>query len=322
MLEDLPALGQQFCWPLFRLLLGLGCGLLLANLLEALRWSRQLAHWAFPLAKLAHLSPVAASAFALAFVSPAAANGLLSEKHQAGCLDKTELMLANLFNGLPAYLSHTPTLFLLTWPVLGSAAGIYVGLTLLAALLRTGFTIGLGRLLLPTSSMPAEAKAAKEIEPFGSRLKIALRKAWQRFCKRMPKLVFFTVPIYLLMFIGQRYGFFAFLEGWLASHLEWLTFLKPQAMSIIVMQLLAEMGATLGAAGAALADGSLTEQEVVLAMLMGNLLATPLRALRHQLPAYAGFYKPALALRLVCANQALRAASMSAVIAIYLRLAG
>lgn len=28
-------------------------------------------------------------------------------------------MLANLFNSFPAYLVHTPTIFLLTWPVLG-----------------------------------------------------------------------------------------------------------------------------------------------------------------------------------------------------------
>ena len=116
-----------------RLLLGLALGLLVANLLEALRWTRHLARLAAPLARAAHLRDVAGASFSLAFVSPAAANGLLSDSHNIGELSNNELMLANLFNSLPAYLVHTPTIFLLTWPVLGMPAVVYVGLTLLAA---------------------------------------------------------------------------------------------------------------------------------------------------------------------------------------------
>jgi len=47
---------------------------------------------------------------------------------------------------------------------------------------------------------------------------------------------------------------------------------------------------------------------VVLALLVGNILSTPMRALRHQLPAYSGLFRPRLALRLILANQTLRAA--------------
>lgn len=303
-----------------RMLSGLALGLLLANILEAMRWTRNLARLAYPLAKLAHLSSTAASAFALAFISPASANALLSEKHSQKAMGKSELMLANLFNGLPSCLSHTPTLFFLTWPVIGSAAITYVGIALIAAFLRTVITILLGRWLLPKNSLANETYQETIVEPFPARLKIALAKAWQRFCKRMPRLILFTAPVYVLMYLGQSHGLFTAAQAWLATHLDWISFLKPQTMGIIVMQLLAEMGATLGACGAALADGSITHKEVVTALLVGNVLATPLRAIRHQLPAYVGFYQPTLALRLVAANQALRALSMIVVIAIYLQI--
>ena len=224
-------------------------------------------------------------------------------------------MLANLFNSLPAYLVHTPTIFLLTWPVLGWPALVYVGLTLLAAIGRTGFTVLLARRVLPVPPRGCMACPTDEAPPtdWGA----ALRKAWRRFLRRLPKLVYFTAPIYVLMFLLQRYGFFDLAEQWLAEHMGWLGFLKPQAMGIIVLHLAAELGAALGAAGSVLHAGGLSARDVVLALMVGNILSTPMRAVRHQFPSYAGFFRPALALRLILANQGLRAASMALVTVFY-----
>ena len=308
---SLATLWHSLGWPLLRLLLGLAFGLLVANLLEALRWTRHLARLAAPLARAAHLRDVAGASFSLAFVSPAAANGLLSDSHNIGELSNNELMLANLFNSLPAYLVHTPTIFLLTWPVLGTPALVYVALTLVAAAGRTGFTILLSRRILPPP--PPGCIACKNLKEQGTSWGDALRKAWQRFLRRLPKLVYFTVPIYVLMFYLQRYGYFALAEVWLADHMSWLSFLKPQAMGIIVLHLAAELGAALGSAGSVLQTGGLSPRDVVLALMVGNILSTPMRAIRHQFPSYSGFFRPALALRLILANQGLRAASMTVV---------
>ena len=303
-------------WPLCRLLLGMAFGLLIANVLEALRWTRHLARLSAPLARAAHLREVAGAAFALAFVSPAGANGLLSESHRRGELDRRELMLANLFNSLPAYLVHTPTIFLLTWPVLGFPAVVYVGLTLAAAVLRTAFTVALSRRLLPPAPVSAPAR---EPETPGGRAVWgeALRKAWRRFLRRLPRLVLFTVPVYSLMYLLQRYGAFAAAEAWLGRHMDWLPVVRPQALGIILLHLAAELGAALGAAGSALQAGGLAPEDVVMALMVGNILSTPMRAIRHQLPAYAGFFRPKLALRLILANQGLRALSMALMAAVY-----
>ena len=52
--------------------------------------------------------------------------------------------------------------------------------------------------------------------------------------------------------------------------------------------------------------------EVVLALLAGNVLASPLRALRHQYPYLAGIFKPALAAELIVWSQSFRALSIIA----------
>ena len=199
--------------------------------------------------------------------------------------------------------------------MLGWPAVVYVGLTLLAAVGRTGLTIAFSRRLLPAPPQGCLACTAAADGETGWRA--AARKAWKRFRRRVPKLVCFTVPVYIIMYLLQRYGLFTAAEEWLAMHMEWLAFLKPQAMGIIVLHLAAELGAALGAAGSVLQTGGLEARDVVLALMVGNILSTPMRAIRHQLPAYAGFYRPALALRLILANQGLRAVSMAVVTLLY-----
>lgn len=326
-MPDLAALWNGLIWPLTRMVLGLAAGLLLANILEALHWTQGLARFCHPIARAAHMGETASAAFALAFVSPAGANGLLAEQYRQKAMSFRELMLANLFNSLPAYMLHTPTIFLLTWPVLGWPAVVYVGLTLCAAVLRTGGTLVAGRYLLPERNTPSEPAlhsekkiAAANSETQHGTLRTAtspFAKAWKRFVRRLPKLVFFSVPVYLAMYALHVYGAFAALEAWLAAQTEWLVFLKPQAVGIVALHMAAELGAALGAAGSVLATGALDARDVVLALMVGNILSTPMRAVRHQLPAYAGFYAPRLGLVLVLANQGLRAASMALVTLCY-----
>ncbi len=313
-MEDVLSLWDALIWPMLRLLMGLSIGLLIANLIEGLRWTRHLARIAAPLSNAAHLKDVAGAAFSTAFFSPATANSLLAESFEKGELTKKELILSNLFNSLPSYLTHTPSIFFLTWPVLGFPAVIYVGLTLIAAAARTIFTIIIARFLL---AAPPEGCVTCLLDDERTTWQEIWKKAFKRFKKRVPRLLYFTVPIYILMYFLQRGGFFATAEIWLSEHVEWLSFLKPQAMGIIVLHLAAELGAALSAAGSIFNSGALTAKEIVLALLVGNILSTPMRAIRHQFPSYAGFFKPRIALQLIITNQGLRAISMICVTIVY-----
>ncbi|MDL2317437.1 hypothetical protein LJC59_10290, partial [Desulfovibrio sp. OttesenSCG-928-A18] len=305
---DIQSLYSGLLLPLLRLVLTMCIGLLLASLLESLHWTRFVAKLAKPLARAGRLGDVAAASFALAFFSPAASNALLAERHATGELSKKELIFANLFNSSPTFLVHLPTLFSLAYAFLGTRAFVYVGLSFLAAALRTGATIMAGRLLLPARP-PSEVKTEERHRKrplWRETMSITLR----RFKKRIGKLLIFTVPIYCVFFILAQSGVFKAAEAWLAAHAGVLSFLNPQAISIIALYLVSESGAAMSAAASLANAGTLGPHEIILALLTGNILSTPMRAIRHQFPSYAGYFNPALAALLVIMNQICRAASL------------
>jgi hypothetical protein len=143
-----------------------------------------------------------------------------------------------------------------------------------------------------------------------SNLSEALHKAWLRFQKRIKKILLITIPIYTAVFLLNRFGLFALLEEWLARHVSSLSWLHPESLGLIALQLTAEISAGLAAAGALLDNGSLEARQVVVALLAGNVLSSPMRAVRHQFPFYAGIFQPKLAVELITYNQIFRTCSI------------
>jgi len=307
----LPVLWHGLAVPLSRLLLSVSVGLFIGTLIEALHWTSAVAKIAQPLVRLGRLKDVAGASFSLAFFSGAAANAMLAEAHEKGEMTRREVMLSNLFNSLPTYFLHLPTLFFIAAPFIGPAAGLYVGLTILAALLRTLGIVLLGRLTLPP--LPEGCVACLLAGDPKWDWRAALDKTWRRFKRRLPRMVTYTIPIYVAFFFLKRWGVFDVLEAYMAEHMAFLAWLPPQAMGIIAFHMAAETTAGYAAAGALVATGGLTLKELVLALLVGNILSSPVRAVRHQFPYYAGIFKPGLAMNLILSNQALRVASLALV---------
>ncbi len=316
-LFSLPVLWGQLVLPLLRLLLFIAIGLLAANLLESLNWTGKIALVARPLIRLGHFTEHVGAAFAMALVSGVAANTMLAEAYERGDIDKKELVLANLFNSLPTYFLHLPTMIVITLPLIKGAAFIYVGITFLAALLRTLTIVGIGRLLLPPPKQRVVLSMAPEKEQDWRQRR---QKIWRRFKKRMKTIALFTVPIYIVIFIMNRLAFFDYLEQRVGSMLDFLPWLSPQAIGIITLHLAAELTAGLAAAGALLQDNILSYREIVFALLIGNILSSPLRAVRHQFPYYAGIFQPKLAVELIVYNQLFRVVSLIIAAACYIAL--
>ena len=304
---DLIYLWDKLFWPLCRLLIFISIGLIIANLLESLNWTRRISSLARPLIRFGHLSEQVGAAFSMAIVSGVAANTMLSEAYEKKQIDRKELILANLFNSLPTYFLHLPTVIVITLPLIRGAALIYVGITFGAALLRTLTIVVLSRIILPKPAIPVELN---EPQPAARDWPALFRKTWKRFKRRMKKIVVFTVPIYILIFIMNRLDFFAALENLLSSHLDFIPFLSPQSIGVIALMVAAELTAGLAAAGALLQEGVMNYNQIVFALLIGNILSSPLRAVRHQLPYYAGIFKPRLALELIVYNQSFRSISL------------
>lgn len=298
---------QTVLLPLVKLVALVSLGLLVGNLIEALHWTRGLARLARPLARLGRLGDVSAASFSVAFVSGVTANTMLAEAYDQGRLTRRELILSNLFNSLPTYFLHLPTMVFIALPILKEAALVYLAITVGAALLRTVSILVVGRFVLSgvatstTLDLPQEQVMT---------WKSVWDKTWKRFQRRIYKIIAITAPIYLAVQAMHKLGFFTVAEQFLAAHLGSLAWLHPQAMGIIVFQLVAEFSAGMAAAGALLDSGSIPVRDIVIALVVGNVLSSPMRAFRHQFPYYAGIYKPVLALELITCSQGFRVASL------------
>ncbi|MBU1248709.1 MAG: hypothetical protein KKB70_08425 [Proteobacteria bacterium] len=295
--------------PLIRLTGYISLGLFVGNLIETLNWTHAMSRVAAPLARMGRLKDIAGASFATAFFSGVTANIMLAEAYEQDKLSTREVVFANLFNSMPTYFLHLPTIFMIAAPFIGYVAAIYVGLTAFAAILRTGFIVLLGHLMLPPipeGCIPCQLQDA----PDGNRFDAALRKTWSRFLQRLPRIMKVTIPIYCLFFFLKHYGIFTWIEESMAAKAQLLVWLPPEAITIVVFHMVSEFTAGLAVAGSLISDGSLTGQQIVLALLAGNILSSPMRAIRHQFPYYAGIFRPALAARLIIYNQLLRATSI------------
>lgn len=66
----------------------------------------------------------------------------------------------------------------------------------------------------------------------------------------------------------------------------------------------------------------LTVDQTVLALVLGNVIATPFRAIRHQLPRYLGIFQMKTGLLLLLGGQILRVGSVAAAAWLYFTLFG
>ncbi|MBU1568405.1 MAG: hypothetical protein KJ630_22610 [Proteobacteria bacterium] len=311
-------LWPQIILPIARIAFFITIGLFIANFIESLNWTHRLAAVVRPLLRMGRLSSVTGASFTIAFVSGVSSNTMLAEAYDKGLMSKTELYLANLFNSLPRFFLHLPTVFFLTAPMIKSGAFLYVGLTFAASLLQTFVVILVGRLTLPASD-GADCVTTPGQTKIGWR--DALAKSFKRLKKRIGKVMLFMIPVYILFFLLNRYGLFTRLEEYIAAKAWFLAWLNPQSLGIVVLHVTTEFSAGLAAASVLLAENSLTTKEVVLALLVGNILSTPIRAVRHQLPYYTGIYSPKLALQLVGVSQVVRALCVVLVAFLYYFLA-
>jgi hypothetical protein len=306
---------QQVLPPLVRLLCFISLGILIGILIENLRWSTFMARLATPLVRLAHLQPLAGASFAMAFFSGITANSMLAEGFAQKKITRKEVIISNLFNSLPMYFLHLPTMAMIAAPLLKQAAPAYIGLTLGAACLRTCIMVIGCRIFLPPLPAGCVTCEMPQHQPFD--LKKIIVTTMARFAKRKQRIALITVPIYVLVFYASDLGLFTRLQAAIATHARILSWFPTEALGVIILQISGEFSAGAAAAGALLENGLISVKAIVLALVVGNILSSPMRAFRHQLPVYAGIFKPGLALQLIAANQCLRIGSLLVVGALY-----
>jgi hypothetical protein len=303
-----PLLGRRLLWPLTRLTGFIALGLVVGQVIEAAGWTRRLGALAGPLFRFSRLGPHCGAAFSTAFFSGVAANGMLLEFYQTEKITRRQLFLANFINQVPVYFLHLPTTVLIVLPMTGRAGAIYFGLTFAALVVRTLLLALYGRLRLPalTPAMvpegPAEKSARERVDAIWTTVRRLLPK-------RILRVIVFVVPIYILVFLVNAAGYFDLARQWMARFVV-SSVLPVESISVVILGFAAEFTSGFAAAGALLEAGVLTVKETALALVIGNVVAFPIRALRHQLPHYMGIFSPRMGTELLLMGQGLRVVSL------------
>lgn len=305
--------------PLLRLMGFIVLGLVAGQVIEVMGWTRKVAVLAGPLFRYSRMGTHCSAAFTTAFISGIAANAMLLEFYEQKKISKLQLFLANYINQFPGFFLHLPTTVFIVLPLTRTAGVLYFVITFLATLFRTLFFLGVGRFFLakPQEQTRPPHEKTGEIASQGNPLgKTVLKTLQRRLPGRVVNILVWVLPIYTLVDILSVNGFFNYLNQTLSAHAV-VNIMPVEALSVVLLSFAAEFTSGFAAAGALMNAGVLSIKQTVTALLLGNVLAFPIRALRHQLPHYMGIFSPKMGLQLLVSGQVFRVFSIIIMGALY-----
>jgi hypothetical protein len=199
-------------------------------------------------------------------------------------------------------------------PLTGWTGGIYFLLTFTAALLRFVLLLLWGHWRM-SGAVEDTGQAEDHFRKGAGHSGI-----WAAIRKKLPlrliSVATYVVPIYIAVSLVSSAGLFDWMRRW-ATHRAAATVVPVEALSLVVLSFAAEFTSGFAAAGALLREGIITIKQAVLALLIGNITAFPIRALRHQLPRLMGIFTPRLGLQILVLGQGFRIVSLVFVGAVF-----
>ncbi|MEE4365211.1 MAG: nucleoside recognition protein [Desulfotignum sp.] len=309
---------NRLLFPLVRLSCFIVMGLVAGQVIEGLGWTRQVAVVARPFFRFSCMGDRCSAAFTTAFFSGAAANAMLADYYDQGKISKIQLFLSNYINQFPAFFLHLPTTVFIVLPLTGMAGALYFLLTFLAVFVRTSIFLLFGRFYLQhTPQLDTGHDSAGPLpEPGKKSLPEIIQGIGHRLPIRLVNIFIWVLPIYTLVFLLHWYGAFDLLNTALSRYVA-VSIMPVESLSVVILSFAAEFTSGFAAAGALMDAGVLTIKQTVLALLLGNILAFPIRALRHQLPRYLGIFSPKIGLQLLLSGQAFRVVSIMLIGTLY-----
>ena len=299
-------LAKKLLFPLSRLMVYITIGLIAGQVLEASGWTKYLAMLASPLFRFGKLGKHSSAAFTTAFISGVAANAMLLEFYQEKIITKKQLFLSNFVNQFPAYFLHLPTTFFIVIPLTGRAGIIYFALTFTATVLRTILFLTYGFFTLKDDVKANGVKSAEKKKKADQGILSGIKK---KLPARVINIAVFVLPIYIAVFMLNYLGMFKALNELMSRYVV-TTFIPMESLSVVILSFAAEFTSGFAAAGALMDAGVLSVKQTAIALIAGNILAFPIRALRHQLPRYIGIYSPKMGTQLLLMGQFFRILSL------------
>nr|WP_321400835.1 nucleoside recognition protein [uncultured Desulfobacter sp.] len=302
-------LPKRLLLPLCRMLAFVCIGLVAAQAIDDTGWTRKLGALAAPVFRFANLGTRCSAAFTAAFFSGVSANAMLLDFYKEKQITRRQLFLTNFINQFPAFFLHLPMTFFIVVPLTQTAGLLYFLLTFLATCVRTFLFVLFGRFFVKAPDSGAVDVQAGEARGAAKKKKPLIQSLKEKLPARFIRVMAFVVPVYTVVYVLTAAGAFDAIETFM-TRFAVQKFVPAQSLSVVVLSFASEFTAGFAAAGALMAAGTITVKQTVIALLLGNIIAFPIRAIRHQLPRYMGIFSPGMGLSMLLMGQAFRVASI------------
>ena len=262
-------------------------GVFAAELIMAFNATARISRISRPLTTWSNLHSECGISFMMAFVSPKAANTMLAKYHRDGLITRREMIVAALMNSFPNVMMHWRTLLPVYIPFLGLTGLIYFLILVAVGIIKTIIVMIAGRWILPA---PGETEQKTVDVPPRPTWKEGVQTALKASAAPLHQILLISIPTIIIVAVLISIGFFDGVADVMQGFGSW--FPVPAAGFAIIAAQFGSFIAGASVASTLLAAGTLTPQEILITLLVGNILTSATRGIRWYGTSYAAIFGP------------------------------
>lgn len=273
-------------------------GTLIMDIMVEMGWVNKLGFLVSPLMRFGHLREEIGLSFLTSFGSSAAGNSMIAKLHDDNHIDRKETIIATMVNSFPSGIVLSRDLFPVVVILLGTTGLVYLGIVVLIGFLKTLLALIAARLLLtprPSGNIHITTEKITVRE--------ASVKALKRSKRSLTRIVLTMTVVSVIVFQLMETGLF----DWAASIMKdsfMVRYVPADGLPIIAGWFASNIAAYT-IAGNLLEAEMLSSKDIILALLIGRILASVAR-IRTMLPYYVGIFSPNLGVRIMFVSLAMQ----------------
>ncbi|MDY0386598.1 MAG: nucleoside recognition protein [Methanolobus sp.] len=246
-----------------------------------------------PLFKYTNLPDTCASSFMVALGSTVAANSMVVNFKEEGCINERETMLCALLNSTPAYVREIITYQIpIVLPALGSVVGgFYVMVFILTAIIKVSAVIVLSKIFLKKNRCQYEENiSSKKVT-----LEDAIKKSLKRNRKLFTKIALIYISMTTVVFILRERGAF---ELFNVLPLADLFGIPPESI-VPLTSYVASPILGISLLGPMISNNGISYIQAMIVLMLGSMFMLPVFSIRSLLPRYVSIFGPRIGTRIV-----------------------
>ena len=246
-----------------------------------------------PIFKYTNLPDTCASSFLVALGSTVAANSMVVNFKEGGCINEKETMLCALLNSTPAYVREIITYQIpIVLPALGPVVGgFYVMVFILTAVVKVSAVILLSRIFLTKNRcMYEENITARKVG-----LKDAVKGSLKRNRRLFTKIAVIYLSMTTLVFILKENGAFEIFNILPLAEI----FGIPSESIVPLTSYVASPILGISLLGPMISNNGISNLQAMIVLMLGSMFMLPIFSIRTLLPRYISIFGPRIGIRIV-----------------------